>query len=180
MFCKNCGSQLDLDDSAQYCASCGYPINKMASSTKNFVKSPATTSYQPAMPKDYKISQLKGYIQIIAVFEVIIGAFLLIGSVILFAVRNYAIHNVSMQDVDSVKGFNFGMGLLLGLGLLLLLYAIFVLSSGIGLLKGKKWSRTSSLVVGGLSVFSFPLGTLFGCFTLYYLTRPEISDVLVN
>ena len=98
----------------------------------------------------------------------------------LFIVRNFAMHNISATDIESVKDFNFGMNILLGIGILVMLLSIFVLASGIGLLKSKKWSKISSLIVGALSIFSFPLGTIFGVFTLYYLTKPEVSEILIN
>ena len=180
MFCKNCGSPLELEGSAQFCSNCGFSLGTKATEKATFVNKPLKISSTSYKSTESKMSELKSHIQIIAVFEIVIGTILLVGSFIIFAVRRYAINNVTLQDMESVNGFNFGMNLLLGIGLLVFLYALFTLVSGIGLLKYKKWSKFTSLVVGALSVFSFPLGTIFGVFTLYSLTKPEASEILVN
>lgn len=180
MYCKNCGSQLDSDDSAQFCSSCGFSLVKGNHEKPVYSNKPIELTSSPAMTHASKVKDLKSYIQIIAVFEIVIGALLLVGSFLILAVRHFAIQNVTAADVESVNGFNFGMAILLGMGILIFLYAIFVLASGIGLLKSKKWAKVTSMVVGALSVFSFPLGTIFGVFTLYNLTKPESSEILVN
>ena len=180
MYCKNCGSQLDSDDSAQFCSSCGYSLVKGNHGKPVYVNKPIEVTPSPSMTHASKIKDLKSYIQIIAVFELVIGALLLVGSFLILAVRRFAITNITLTDVESVNSFNFGMSLLLGMGILIFLYATFVLVSGIGLLKSKKWAKATSLVVGALSVFSFPLGTIFGVFTLYNLTQPETSEILIN
>lgn len=180
MYCKNCGSQLDLDDSAQFCSSCGFSLAKGNHSKPVYSNKPIEVISSPTMTHETKLRDLKSYIQIIAVFEIIIGALLLVGSFLILVVRHFAIRNVSLDEMQSVNSFNFGMSILLAMGILVLLYALFVVASGIGLLKSKKWAKATSLVVGALAVFSFPLGTIFGVFTLYNLTKPETTEILIN
>lgn len=177
MFCKQCGSPIDLDNSAKFCSNCGFAFSNKFNGNISFVNDQNTYpgSY---VKKGPSISQLRSYTQIIGIFELVIGAFMLFGSMILFLVRSVAFRNVSSMNTTS--NFYAGMNVLLVLGIVLGLFALFVIISGIGLLQGKKWSKISSMIVGALAIFSFPLGTLFGCFTLYSLSRPEISQILVK
>lgn len=177
MYCKNCGSLLD-QDSSKFCSNCGFAISNGINEGISFVNN-KNTYPGSNVTRGPSVSQLKSYSQIIGIFELLIGAFMLFGAILLFLVRSYAIKNVSMME-NSTRNFYLGMNILLVMGFVLVLFAIFVTASGIGLLQGKKWSKISSMIVGGLAIFSFPLGTLFGCFTLYYLSRPEISQVLVK
>ncbi len=180
MYCKNCGSYLDPEDSANFCSNCGFDISNKTTDKVIFVNQGDSNNSAPVMKNGVSISQLKSYSQIIGVFEILIGAFLFFGSMLLFLIRSYAIKNVSMMEVRSVRSFYLSMNILVILGIFLVLFGIFVFISGIGLLKGKKWSKITSMIVGALSIFSFPLGTLFGVFTLYYLSNPEMSQVLTN
>ncbi len=123
MFCKNCGSSLDLEGSAQFCSNCGFSLSGKTTEKAKFINKPLRETYAPYKSIDSTMAVLICHIQIIPVVEIVIGAILLIGSFILMAIRRYAISNVTLEDIESVNGFNFGMNLLLGLGLLMMVYA---------------------------------------------------------
>ena len=180
MYCKNCGSLIDSDASAKYCSECGFAFSTSPGSNDNFVNHSINCNSSPISSTEYRTSQLKGHVQIIGIFELIIGAFLLLGSFVLIGVRSLVLNNAHHIEGASISEINVGMSVLLILGLFLALFSLFVLLSGIGLLKNKKWSRVTSMIVGALAISSFPLGTIFGAFSLYYLSRPEMSAVLVN
>lgn len=180
MYCKNCGSLLDSDESSKFCSSCGFALSASSGETSKFVNKSTNYNSPSVATNKYHLSQLKGNLQIIGIFELIIGAFLLLGSLLMIGVRYFVINNVQNIDPSSIQDFNIGMQVLLAMGLFLLVVALFIFVSGIGLLQSKKWSRVTSMIVGALAIFSFPVGTIFGAFTLYYLSRPETSSVLVN
>ncbi len=48
------------------------------------------------------------------------------------------------------------------------------LASGIGILKAKSWARIITMVVAGLSLFWFPVGTVIGVLVFIYLGKPEV------
>lgn len=53
-----------------------------------------------------------------------------------------------------------------------LIYASMIVPSfiaGFGLLKGKKWARTASIIAGVISAMQFPLGTAVCVYTFWFL-----------
>ncbi len=58
-------------------------------------------------------------------------------------------------------------------GIVLLLLAIPFVVCGWGLRRRAGWSRVAALVLGGLSILSFPIGTLIGGYAIWTLTRPD-------
>jgi hypothetical protein len=48
--------------------------------------------------------------------------------------------------------------------------------AGYGLLKGKKWGQILGIVVGVLSLFNFPVGTVLGAYTLFVLFQDSAKD----
>jgi hypothetical protein len=50
------------------------------------------------------------------------------------------------------------------------------MTSGIGLLKGKRWGRIISIINATLSLFLVPIGTVIGILVLIYLLKPEVRE----
>ena len=48
--------------------------------------------------------------------------------------------------------------------------------AGYGLLKRKSWARVLTLVLGVLNLFSFPVGTVIGVYTLWVLLQEEATE----
>jgi hypothetical protein len=57
--------------------------------------------------------------------------------------------------------------------IVLLICSIPFLIAGWGLRRRAGWARVAAMVLGALSILSFPIGTLLGGYTLWALTRPE-------
>jgi len=67
------------------------------------------------------------------------------------------------------------------LGLVAILFFISTVANviaGWGLFKMLAWSRWLSLALGALSLPLFPIGTLIGGVTIWYLMQPEVTDAL--
>lgn len=71
------------------------------------------------------------------------------------------------------------------LGLVAVVVSIFLVMlalpgilAGIGLLKGKRWGRILTIIVGILSLINFPIGTAVGVYTLWVLLKDEVVDFL--
>ena len=62
---------------------------------------------------------------------------------------------------------------------ILLCYMAFAIVSGIGLLRGKEWGRITAIVHSGLSLCSFPIGTVIGVMSIIYLTKQEVKEYFV-
>lgn len=67
-------------------------------------------------------------------------------------------------------------------GALLVLYLIVLavpsLIGGVGLLREELWARPVLLVIGMLSLFSVPIGTALGVYTLWVLLKDESVRIL--
>ncbi len=48
---------------------------------------------------------------------------------------------------------------------------------GIGLLKGRRWSRILVLILGCLNLFSIPLGTALGVYTIWVVMDDETVEL---
>lgn len=56
--------------------------------------------------------------------------------------------------------------------------AVGAIVCGVGLLKHRAWARPPSLVVAAFSLFSVPVGTAFGAYAFWVLTRPGTAQLL--
>lgn len=48
--------------------------------------------------------------------------------------------------------------------------------AGIGLFKRKEWARILTLIVSVLNLFSFPIGTAVGVYSIWALVQPETME----
>ena len=74
------------------------------------------------------------------------------------------------------RGYRMGVSPVVWLGLAGVLLAIDVAAfivAGVGLLRMASWGRWVAIVLGVLSLPLFPLGTITGGLTLWYLLMPE-------
>ncbi|MDX1611954.1 MAG: hypothetical protein R3185_06255 [Candidatus Thermoplasmatota archaeon] len=67
----------------------------------------------------------------------------------------------------------YGLALLLIGGI-----AILALVAGHGLWRRQAWARTPTMVLAGISLLSIPIGTAYGIYTLWVLTREGVRAVL--
>jgi uncharacterized membrane protein (DUF2068 family) len=59
-------------------------------------------------------------------------------------------------------------------GVVVLLLCLLHLVVGYGLWKVRPWARTAALALAIVSLFGFPIFTVTGGLTLWYLLKPEI------
>ena len=50
------------------------------------------------------------------------------------------------------------------------------LLGGVGLLMGKSWARTLTLIVGAVNLLNIPFGTALGIYTIWALTKTDGSE----
>lgn len=178
--CMNCGALLDLD--AKFCSVCG--------SAQKMMNPPPTTSvpmYNYAnVPVGYNYTPQPNpsIIKVMAIIEIVIGIFGFLGVMVmgyvLYYINKYGItfsyesYNgymaTSSQHMVNVRFISIILAIIL---ILLLIAAICAIVFGVGLYKFRNWGRIGSMVIGGFSLLSFPLGTIFGGVMIYLLTRQE-------
>ncbi|WP_319229124.1 hypothetical protein [Draconibacterium orientale] len=52
--------------------------------------------------------------------------------------------------------------------------------AGIGLFKRKEWARILTLIISVLNLFSFPIGTGIGVYSIWALVQPENVEAFKN
>ncbi|MHA2363054.1 MAG: hypothetical protein ACXAC7_03790 [Candidatus Hodarchaeales archaeon] len=179
-YCTNCG-ELESDSNAKFCARCGNKF-KLKKNMNNIKQS----SDSAMIIDNYQIQKTKSNIQIIAVLEIVLGSLILLGSIFIFWIVRMIRHGGHRQMFEFRETYqshaytNFAINIVGIIGLFLLIYGLISIVSGVGLLKNKKWAKTSSMVIGAIAIVSVPLGTLFGFGSLYVLTRPEVEIILTS
>ncbi len=61
---------------------------------------------------------------------------------------------------------------------IILVFSIPGVIGGVGLLKRQAWARIVLLIVGIFDLFHIPIGTALGVYTIWVLTRPDITSYL--
>jgi hypothetical protein len=61
----------------------------------------------------------------------------------------------------------------------LLVLSVPFMVTGWGIRRRAGWARVAALVLGALSILSFPIGTLLGGYALWALTRPDAQAAFV-
>ncbi len=67
-----------------------------------------------------------------------------------------------------------GVGIVLGIVFIVL--SVPSLAAGYGLLKRKEWGRVLAFVMSIIALFSFPIGTAVGGYTIWVLVQPEARE----
>ena len=179
--CLNCGASLDLD--AKFCSNCG-TIQKTA--TPSLTTSPPSYNYAN-VPMGYNNPQPNpSIIQVMAIIEIVIGVLGTLGTIfvgyLLYYINKYGITNgyISIpydspmnMNTRYMISMNFINTIMLIILIIILLVSITTIVCGVGLYRFRNWGRIGSMVIGGISLISFPLGTAFCVAMLYLLTRSE-------
>ena len=111
------------------------------------------------------------HIQILGILHIINGAFTLLAggcAIVFMSFGTFA------YAIDGNQGGALAVLLLvLVFGGLIVLSALPGIIGGIGILGYQRWARIVLLIVGAISLFSFPLGTALGIYTFWVLLNDE-------
>ncbi len=112
---------------------------------------------------------METHVKIVAILMIIWGALAALSTLVVLGVTG-----VGAQA--QMPGFMQGM---MGVfALLLATLAVLAITGGYGLINRKDWARTLTFIVAILSLFSFPVGTAFGIYTLWVMTRTGTKRLL--
>jgi hypothetical protein len=181
--CPKCKNKIDPD--SNFCINCGFSINNNNIFNKKTINE---NRFGANLISDQLQNPTERNLQIIAVFEFIMGSFFFISAfVIIFASYyfNKAIQSnkefLSNQfniDFFSENNNDFLEILFFIILFAFLLYGVLCVAFGLGLYYMKKWGKTGTMVISGIGMLIFPIGTLAGGLLIYYLTRKEIDSFL--
>ncbi len=152
MYCDRCGSELRGNE--QFCHSCGKPLAP--------VTAPARTG------------RIASHLRVLGILWIVYSAMHLLGGAFIATVLpvgmrwgRHAVFGWGSGHFWLPGGF-FGM-----LGGFVLVMSILGIIAGWGLLERKPWARALAIVFGCLALFSFPLGTALGIYTLWVLASSD-------
>lgn len=165
-YCSKCGSVVGSED--LFCQSCGSEL--------------AARKAPPYVAESSRLESFRGYINILAVVEIVFGVFaLLIGllmaavvPLIYYLLRTEAIEFEMENPELFYKIIPLISVIIFGIALLCFVYAFVCIISGRRLLRYENSGRIGTMVIAALNLLNFPFGTIFGIAALYILSQPEV------
>lgn len=117
------------------------------------------------------------HLQILGVLTGIQGGLALVGALAIAIVMGVAGYTMGLDPGNEVPGPLFAaiFGII---AFLLAAVGIFYIVTGIGLWRQRSWSRVLGFIASALALLHVPLGTAYGIYGFYVLTRPEVIERL--
>jgi len=145
-FCQYCGRELPKD--ATFCPSCGKPLGPQPPPTATVI--PRATPPRPVRPSEVIVVSILLFLDGLAWM----GAGLIYGALLGFL----------------------SVGLGGGLFLIGMIVGLFIWVVVIGLMLMQGWAYTLTLILAGISLFLFPIGTFFGIISIWLLLKSEVKE----
>jgi hypothetical protein len=161
------------------CPNCG----ELAKPNEFFCQSCGTALTRPDRPRT---KEIRGYIQIIGVVEIVFGIVGLLFSAF-FGVFAVFIPALMAEDVfdttdSALASETVATFLAVFIGFIAIVFVIFSLAailSGVKLMQYRNSGRIGTMIIAAFSLFVIPVGTIFGVAALYILTKPEVEPLFV-
>ena len=111
---------------------------------------------------------MEKHINLVATFQIGLSIFNL-----LFVVIFYTIAKVIGGFIDDANGSAILSTIATIITIFLVIISIPGILAGLGLLKRKEWARILTMILSVIELFSFPVGTAIGIYSLWALNQPE-------
>lgn len=117
------------------------------------------------------------HLQILGVLTGVQGALAILMGVVIGAVMGVAGYTMGLETGNEIPQAFFGA--IFGvMAFLLLAGGVFYVVTGVGLWRHRSWSRIAGFISSALALLHVPLGTAYGIYGFYVLTRPEVVERL--
>jgi type IV pilus assembly protein PilA len=153
MQCPQCG--VEVIPGHRFCGLCGQPVTDMGAGV-----TPARSAYAQALEPETLDMRRPSWVTVVSILDFVFGG--------LVAALG------ALWILLGVQGRNEGP-VFIGLGVFTLLFGGWVVATGVGLLRLKRWARISQVVISSLGLVQMPCGTLVGAFVLVYLLKPGVK-----
>lgn len=111
-------------------------------------------------------------ITLIALYHFLVAGFFLIGTLIM-AIPGVILGIVAVTDDSHAL---IGMAAVGFVGMIIMALCLLYLVVGYGLWQTRQWARTAALALAAVSLFGFPILTVTGGLTLWYLLKAEVAE----
>jgi hypothetical protein len=159
------------------CPNCG----ELAKPNEFFCQSCGTALTRPDRPRT---KEIRGYIQIIGVVEIVFGivgllasAFLGFFAAFIPALMAEGVFDTSESALTSQTITTFLAVFIAFIAIVFLIFSLAAILSGIKVMQYKNSGRIGTMIIGAFSLFLIPVGTIFGVAALYILTKPEVEPL---
>jgi zinc-ribbon domain len=173
MYCAQCGTQ--VQEGQKYCSRCGQPVSGTARAPMGppppLYASSSAAGYGAAAPAAGPVgatgrSRVACHLRTLGILWIVVSVLRLLPALGLLAFS----HMGRMAYPFMAPHVRFFMlPMMGGLGVFLSATAAIGLAAGWGLLERRPWARILAIVIGCLSLLSFPFGTALGIYTLWVL-----------
>lgn len=117
------------------------------------------------------------HLQILAVLTGIQGALAILFALVIGVVMGVAGYTMGLEPGNEIPQAFFGA--IFGvMAFLFLAGGVFYVATGVGLWRHRSWSRIAGFIASALALLQVPLGTAYGIYGFYVLTRPEVVERL--
>lgn len=114
---------------------------------------------------------MESHVKIVAILMIVWGALAAVSTLIMLGVTGIGAQAQMPGFMQGLMGF---FAILLGA------LAALSIGGGYGMINHEPWSRNLAFAVAILSLFSFPIGTAFGIYALWVITRPGAKRILAG
>jgi hypothetical protein len=154
MFCDGCGTAVQPGQA--FCGKCGKQI-------VGPLTLPSSTSLQP------RPGRVQSHLHLLGILWLAMSAFNTIGGVILYILANTLFAHLHEMGAPPEAPVGFLRPLISVIGIFVLAKAAVGFMAGWGLMHREPWARVLALVLGFVSLFNIPFGTILGVYTLWVL-----------
>jgi hypothetical protein len=154
MFCDGCGAAVQPGQG--FCGKCGKQI-----------VGPTTVSALTSLQQ--RPGRVQSHLHLLGILWLALSALNTIGGVVLYILANTLFAHLHEMGAPPEAPVGFLRPLLSVLGIFVLAKAAIGFMAGWGLMHREPWARVLALVLGFISLFNIPFGTILGIYTLWVL-----------
>ncbi|HUS18420.1 MAG TPA: zinc ribbon domain-containing protein [Terriglobales bacterium] len=156
MFCDSCGAQVAATQ--RFCGTCGKPLGMVVAGRVS--------------------TRVADHRQMLGILWVIYAFFHVILAGILFVLSNTLFVHLAERASRNPNGppLTFLTPLIMFVSILVLAKGLLAAAGGIGLLQKQHWARLICLVSAFLALFSIPIGTALGIYTIWVLMSRNAEE----
>jgi len=115
-----------------------------------------------------KFIVMEKHINVVAALQIGLSIFNLILAFVIFTVLKLVGGFVDEPDANTILSLIADI-----LAIVFIVISIPGILAGIGLYKRKEWARILTLILSIIEIFSFPIGTAIGIYSIWALIQPE-------